>query len=62
MKEEKLPWEEYKAEVLRIAKEELDWSQSAMDSICWESWKECYYDDDYYSPIEAWEEEYSNAL
>lgn len=46
-------------EVLRFAKEKLDWSPRALASIDAEAWKE--YFDEGLTPAEAWQEEYDAA-
>lgn len=62
-KDGKLRWEDWKAEALRIAKEQLGWTEHALSTIPWETMKEHYYDDRDWpcTPLEAWEEEYSAA-
>lgn len=56
---QKQTYEEWFAEVKRIAKERLGWSEKAIATIDVVAWKEYY--DDGFSPIDAWYEEYAAA-
>lgn len=55
-------FEAWMKEIKRIAKEELDWSKRAIESIdetAQQSWRD--YFDEGLTPREAWQEEYSAA-
>lgn len=56
------PFEEWFAEVVRIAREDLAWKPKALASLpsVAPSFRELYYDEDT-TPREAWQEEYSAA-